>query len=108
MTVFRDLVQHSNLNCFHTCTLKWNTNLNNSKTDCGNVWKLLFLLMYVPSTKAILPNICRENAIQVKECGFFFFWERGGVYAHIYIVIQDNTSVCKMCLDIPAFQQQHI
>lgn len=58
LTFHRSIVYISN-----PCSL-WiisSTNLNSSSTACGNVWKLLFLLMYVPSTNAILPNICRQN-----------------------------------------------
>lgn len=31
--------------------------LKSSSTACGKVWKLLFRLIWVPSTMAILPNI---------------------------------------------------
>lgn len=37
------------------------TDLKSSSTACGKVWKLLFRLIWVPSTKAIFPNICKSQ-----------------------------------------------
>lgn len=37
------------------------THLKRSSTAWGKVWKLLFLLMCVPSTMAIFPNTCSTN-----------------------------------------------
>lgn len=37
------------------------TDLKSSRTACGKVWKLLFRLIWVPSTMAIFPNICKSH-----------------------------------------------
>lgn len=37
------------------------TDLKSSSTACGKVWKLLFRLIWVPSTMAIFPNICKSQ-----------------------------------------------
>lgn len=38
------------------------TDLKSSSTACGKVWKLLLRLIWVPSTMAIFPNICKPQA----------------------------------------------
>lgn len=35
--------------------------LKSSSTAWGKVWKLLFRFIWVPSTMAILPNICKSQ-----------------------------------------------
>lgn len=68
------------MTCIREQTSTWLTYRNNTKTAWGKVWKLLLRLISVPSTRAILPNIYRDEE---KERGRMKIGEKRAKTGHL-------------------------